>query len=925
MFKHKLFTLILLVSTGFGAWAQATLKGVVQDAVTLKGIDGALVRLERTKIHDETGEDGSFNLSKIPKKGNYTLIVIFDGYSPVEQSVQVGKASAKGITILMRKIEADAPAGSDDLPTISLDEAESGTAGNNEVSSALGASRDIFQNAANFNLFPFRFQQRGYDGENNLLFLNYIPMNDPETGFGTFSEFGGLNDVTRSRDNSIGIEPIEYGFGGLGGSSLIDCRASRQRKQIRVGYANSNRQYDHRIMATYNTGLMANGWAVSVSGSRRWANEGYQKGTFFDGYSYFLSVDKKFGTKSLLDFTVLAAQSERGRSTGSYKEMFDLTGDKYYNPNWGYQQGEIRNSSIARQHQPIAIMRFDHDFSEKTKWITAASFQTGARGLTGIDWYNANDPRPDYYKNMPSYVGASQDVFDTQRAENQARFLAEDEANRQVNWDGFYYQNRANIVDHSQYNPAAVGAQSLYILADRRQDNTEANLNSIFNHAVNDRFTVQGGGTYQYYKGENFNIVEDLLGGDFYMNWDKYAERDQPLNEDFKQNDVLNPNRAVKQGERFGFDYDEHIRNASGWVQGQLVLSKVDLFASVTGGQTQFWRDGNVQNGKFPDNSYGKGKVHSFPTYGVKAGLTYKVTGAHYVYGHVGSMERAPQFRNSYLSVRTRDFAVPDLETEKIKTAEIGYLLRTPYWKARLSGYFTTIKDQVLTRSLLINNVFGNTSLTGMDEQHAGIELGLEAKLTTSMTVQIAATAGDHIFTSNPLLYEYEDNDGQPIVNGLPTYYENLRTRGPQSAATVTIRYDLPKHTFVNVSGNWASESYYDMLPIRHSGEAVAKLDDFPELRSAALAQDKAPAAYTLDFFGGKSWKINRNFLYLNIGVSNILNNRYQLGGWESARVNTRLIPTADMNASSVPAFGLLNKTSYANGITWFAGLTYKL
>ena len=707
--------------------------------------------------------------------------------------------------------------------------------------------------------------------------------------------------------------------------SVIDCRASRQRKQIRVSYANSNRQYDHRVMATYNTGMMSNGWAFSASASRRWATEGYQPGTFFQGNSYFVSVDKKFGTKNLIDFTFLGAQSERGRTTGTYLEMFKLADDKYYNPNWGFQNGKVRNSSISRQHQPIAILRFDHDFSEKTHWITAASYQTGPRGQTGIDWYNANDPRPDYYKKMPSYYGASEPTFDTERADGQAAFLSTSEANRQLDWDGFYFQNRANSVNLSNVNPAAVGLQSVYVLANRRQDNTEANFNTILNHAVNDRFTVQGGGNYQYYKGENFNIVEDLLGGDFYMNYDKYAERDEPLDPDFKQNDVLNPDRAVKQGEKFGYDYDEHIRTGSAWMQGQLVLSKIDLFASLTGGQTEFWRYGNVKNGKFPDDSYGKGKTHSFTTYGLKGGLTYKISGAHYLYANAGTMERAPQFRNAYLSVRTRDGAVPNLKTEKTKTAEVGYLLRTPYWKGRLTGFYTTIADQTTTRSLLINNVFGNISLTGMDERHMGVELGLEAKVTTSMTIQLGASAGDYIYTSNPLLYEYEDNDGSPLVDGSPAYYKNLRTRGPQSAATLTIKYDLPKHTFVNLIGNWADKSWYDMIPIRHTGESVAKLDEYPALRTAALKQVSAPSAYTLDFFGGKSWKIKRNFLYLNIGVANILNNRYQYGGWEASLISTKLVPTADMDTASLPALGYLNKTTYANGITWFAGLSYKL
>jgi hypothetical protein len=50
--------------------------------------------------------------------------------------------------------------------------------------------------------------------------------------------------------------------------------------------------------------------------------------------------------------------------------------------------------------------------------------------------------------------------------------------------------------------------------------------------------------------------------------------------------------------------------------------------------------------------------------------------------------------------------------------------------------------------------------------------------------------------------------------------------------------------------------------------------------------QRKAPAAYTLDFFGGKSWKINKVFLYLNVGVNNILDNKNIIVSGREAYLN---------------------------------------
>lgn len=55
---------------------------------------------------------------------------------------------------------------------------------------------------------------------------------------------------------------------------------------------------------------MKGGWAVSLSYSRRWADEGYVKGTFYDGHSYFLSVEKIINSKHSLSLTGFGAMTK---------------------------------------------------------------------------------------------------------------------------------------------------------------------------------------------------------------------------------------------------------------------------------------------------------------------------------------------------------------------------------------------------------------------------------------------------------------------------------------------------------------------------------------------------------------------------------------------------------------------------------------
>ena len=180
--------------------------------------------------------------------------------------------------------------------------------GSQDISGILQSSRDVYSQAAGLNFGPARYRIRGLDGENTTVMINGVAVNDPEAGWATWSQWGGLNDVTRYMEIRTGNSGSRLGFAGIGGYSGINARASDQRRGTRVSYALSNRAYDHRVMATHSTGMMKNGWSVSASGSWRYATQGYTEGTTFDAYAYFLSVEKKFNAKHSLGFVGFGAQ-----------------------------------------------------------------------------------------------------------------------------------------------------------------------------------------------------------------------------------------------------------------------------------------------------------------------------------------------------------------------------------------------------------------------------------------------------------------------------------------------------------------------------------------------------------------------------------------------------------------------------------------
>jgi hypothetical protein len=86
------------------------------------------------------------------------------------------------------------------------------------------------------------------------------------------------------------------------------------------------------------------------------------------------------------------------------------------------------------------------------------------------------------------------------------------------------------------------------------------------------------------------------------------------------------------------------------------------------------------------------------------------------------------------------------------------------------------------------------------------------------------------------------------------------------------------------------------------------------------LSQEELPHIFTIDIFAGKSFRIKvgekTSFIYINVGVNNILNNRNILtGGFEQLRY--------DFEGNDPTTFP--TKYNYGLGINYFASIVYRL
>ncbi|MEG2666436.1 MAG: carboxypeptidase-like regulatory domain-containing protein, partial [Bacteroidales bacterium] len=572
----KFFIIIICLILTELTFAQNRLTGTIYNKDTKKPIASAMVTAGTVSVVSDA--NGRYELKNFPQ-GKLTITITALGFASKTITVS-GKGNTQGEDIYISESSAVPMA---DISASELDADESTGYGGQAVSSLLTSSQDVFDRNVGYALSFAYFRPRGYDNEYNSIFINGALMNDAENGRASYSEWGGLNDATRNKEIVSGLLPNDFSFGNLGGEQNINMRASAIPKQHKVGYSLSNRTYWHRLMYTFGSGLTRKGWAFSASISRRWGNGGYVPGTVYDGWGYYAAVEKRFGTTHSLNLTAFGSPTKRGQQGGSYQEVYDLMGSNYYNPNWGYQDGKVRNARIRQTFTPTFLLTWDFTPDTKTKLTTTASYQFGRYGTTALNWYDAPDPRPDYYRYLPSYQ------TDPVIADLVADLWKNSTNKSQIDWNALYQVN---------YTQNEQGKQAKYIVEDRRNDVNDFTFNSVLNRELTEHIQLNAGLRIRNSISHNFKTISDLLGGTYWRDIDQFAERDFSSNAIEIQNDINNPNRKVKEGDIFGYDYNIQVETNKLYALVKLDYAHWDFYGGAEISSTHFWRTGRMKNGR---------------------------------------------------------------------------------------------------------------------------------------------------------------------------------------------------------------------------------------------------------------------------------------------------------------------------------------
>ena len=756
------------------------------------------------------------------------------------------------------------------------------------TSALVTSNNDVYLSNVGYLFSPMRFRVRGYDSQYSDMYINGAWFNDAETGRFSYGLIGGMNDATRNKE---GIGPFEinnFTFGAIGGATNINLRASQYAAGSKLTLSGANRNYILRGMFTHSTGLMKNGWAFTGSVGYRWGNNGNIEGINYNSLSYFLSAEKVFNERHSLSFATWGSPTERGQQMASTEEAYYLANSHYYNPNWGYQNGEKRNSRIVRQFEPSAVLSWDFKIDDTKKLTTSAGFKYSNYGKSALGWNgNAADPRPDYYKNMPSNVFDVWNEVPTNEQLQQFNALTDlwknNKAFRQVDWDAMYLANK---------NANALGKEALYYVEERHNDQIAFNFNSVFNHQWNDRNSYVAGISFNTTKGMHYKKMKDLLGANLYIDVDKFAVRDHGANSTMAQNDLMNPNRRIGEGDKFGYDYNIFVNKENAWVRYQgNDGGSLHYFLGGQIGSTQIFRDGLMRNGRAPQKSLGSSGTAKFLEGGVKAGLNWAINGNHSFSLNAGYEERAPLAYNAFIAPRIKNDFVKDLKTERIFGGDLTYHFNTPWVMGRITGYYTRFQNQVEMDAFYNDSEarFTYLSMNNVEKEHWGVEAAATFKLTSNLSLTALATWSDMQYMNNPnavMTYESESESSADRV-----YAKGMHGNGtPLSAYSLGLDYSI-NGWFFNLTGNYYHRVYIDFSSYRRLVSVLQQVggigvDGNGNKVVNVPSQERFDGGFMLDASIGKFIRLrNGKSLSLNLNLTNITNNTdLRTGGFEQNR-----------------------------------------
>lgn len=908
------FAWALWVPVLFGltsAHAQTKLRGEVVDAASGDPLPGASVFLEAYRTGTTTDFVGRFEFNS-REKGAAELVVSMIGYATYRQSVELGaetwvvdlgKIALASSTIGLSEANVIASVAIDRETPVAVSTLDAKTIqeqlGDKELVETLNITPGVYATKSGGGFGDSRINIRGFDQRNVAVLINGIPVNDMENGWVYWSNWAGLGDAVNTMQVQRGLGASKLAINSVGGTLNIITKATDTEKggSLLQSVTDYGR---YKTMLSLSSGVMENGWAVSAVGSRTLGNA-YVDATFIDAWSYFLTAAKDFGAHRLV-FTAIGAPQTHGQRRGQltverFNDIQNLGYEAHrWNDDWGYlnragQPNQELNARVNGYHKPQFALNHYWQLSERTHLATSYYISTG-KGY-GSRYDGTSNPR--ISESYTDSTGTERNVkttlnwdylWDSNANNAQAVTYAADQiaydANAQAWIDTLHRFGDPVVVD----GDTLVGGRSRSVIENAHNEHFWTGVLSTLRHEVNDRVSLMAGVDARFYSGKHFTRVNNLLGGDFYLQ--SFSSSDgYGVNPDYEL--------LAQPGDKVDYDDIGRVQYGGGFAQAEYKDDRFSLFGAGTVSYTTYRRIDPYKYFRYEETGvqeitqvnettgaletteefvYGVKSLKAGSVgYNVKAGGSVKLGASSHVYLNGGYYSRAPFIRyvfTNYSNVLSND----RLTNEKVAAVEAGYRFRWKGISFDLNAYHTQWRDKSIISSPLLrpDGTEYRAFITGLIQTHEGVEVEWRTRPTSWMELGGMASFGNWRW-DNDVNAEITAEEGGEVLESLYIYSAGLKVSdAPQSQIGLLTNLNVTKRLRLgaNYVYNWNLYAQFQVDADRTNPDR------------AGLQPVMLPAYGYLDVRGSYRFEAAGLSWLATLNVQNALDNIYISDGFET-------------------------------------------
>ncbi len=706
----------------------------------------------------------------------------------------------------------------------------------------------------------------------------------------SFSEVAAFRRGITYREERNLIDGLEVGYRNFSILRSLGLMASN----VRVGEESlasftDPRPAEHRLRAhlgesRYRFGLSylghldpGRGWQLDLYLDGRIGRDAHTLGVYTRQLRTALHLEKRWTESLRFSLSAAVAPSERAAGSSTTEEVFRLVGDPYYNPAWGFYRGEVRSDRIRRELLPLLTTSLHLPITPSTTLQISALAEFGLHSLSSIGWYDAATPRPDHYRNLPSYF------TDPLRAEQVADYWrSHDSRYTQIDWEELCAQNRIS----------REGAR--YIVQDDVEEPIDLKGRLLFTTRPSEGLLLRYGAEAAYCHTRHYLRVRDLLEADYLHDIDYYLLDDDSYASKL-ENDLRNPDRRVGEGDRFGHHYAMVRRRFSALFGAEYRAGRWSLDLQGEVALQRLHREGFYEKELFPrEGSLGPSRRLDFSPYRLAGRFAYAFTPRMHLTLHLDARSEMPEADHLFLQPQYNNRTIDRPVSEHLLHLELGFRRRSESLEWSAVAFLHRVDNAIRTGRYYddLSGLFTDRVVEQIDEQTYGLELAARYYPAERWRLSAAFSLQRARYTDNPLVSLYSDRDNLLLLDRSESMMTSCRPGAVPQLMGLLSAAHLARSWGAACDLTYAGMRYAHPDFMRRTVRVALQAADSPEAFDAFVAQERLDDLFRLDLSLWKHFRLGRDArLTLSLRVENLLgDDSTPYDSYESARLSRQRI-----------------------------------